>query len=444
MVIGKTAHKQKLRAKPVVGNVKELQTGDVIRILEDWEAPRSRVHYYGSPTPMKAGTIGIVLFQSETIYFSDRQIASTSPLKFEVLEPPYMDYKPGDQYPINPISTGTDPEVFVVDANGVVIPAWKFLGTKKQATGHKLLEGSYNNRAFYDGFQGEFTTKAGGCHDGQISAIRHGLREILVAAQKFDPKATLTHKCVLEVPYEMMQSASDDHAALGCEPSLNVYDEEPLSIPYPKQLAIRFAGCHMHWGRQLGQHAIKRAVKAMDAIAGVAMVSLLDGLEDERRRQFYGRAGEYRLPAHGIEWRVPSSAVLVHPVVTYLCFDFARMAYSNGIILKAQNWKTSETEVREIVNSCDVKAARKVLVRNRIMLQKLLDGHYGEIVGNFACQLILKGAKELLPTENMIANWLIQSAASPDFSLRICEWHNRSKAEAQVVALEMGAKGAIS
>ena len=419
----------------------DLQPGDVVRLLKDWRSLGSSAYHGTSSIP--AGTVGIVIASclkpNKFIYMNTVKYGTVnlSPInKFELLLPPFEReiIAPWEEFKGNRgnCSTGSDPEVFALDSKGVVIPAWSYLKAKDKVNPQVLLEDRYYARAFYDGFQAEFTTIPGGCHDVLINDIRYGLREVLVAARKIDPKATLTHQCVVEVPFEMMQAASEDHVALGCAPSFNIYEgEEPLVIPQPKQLAIRFAGCHMHFSELLGQHALARTIKALDKIAGVAMVSLFEGLEDERRRQFYGRAGEYRTPVHGIEWRVPSSAVLVHPVTTYLCFDLARWARAMGLEFSANRWEAEEDEVREVVNACDVKGARKILARNSEMLREITRRLYDRFQNgsdDLAYALLTEGAAKHLPTEDMIANWSLGQAECKK-RLRLSSWKEREGIE---------------
>ena len=92
----------------------------------------------------------------------------------------------------------------------------------------------------------------------------------------------------------------------------------------------------------------------------VMFVAALEGLDDPLRRKFYGAAGEYRLPKHGLEYRVLSSAVLSHPILTHLAFDMARltsMYTCSGIELV-----TAEDErVRDIINNCNTPEARKLM-----------------------------------------------------------------------------------
>jgi hypothetical protein len=64
---------------------------------------------------------------------------------------------------------------------------------------------------------------------------------------------------------------------------------------------FRTTGGHIHFGiGKRDDETVSRMVKALDAIIGVACVSLFDGIDDPRRRRMYGLAGEYRLPEYGV------------------------------------------------------------------------------------------------------------------------------------------------
>ena len=292
------------------------------------------------------------------------------------------------------ISLGSDPEVMVL-VDGRVLPAWKFLPKKtSRATGEQ----------FWDGFQAEFTIEPSGCISFVVDAVQDGLGKVLAKARDKHPTAKLTHECVVEVPREEMELASDEHSALGCAPSSNIYGEEALSVPDPRSLALRFAGCHVHIGiGKIGVEDATPIVKALDQVIGILGTSLLAGLEDGRRRIFYGKAGEYRLPPHGIEYRVPSSAWLVHPVAMHLLFELARSATLHGALGLPIWGKTSSSKIRAIINECDVGGARK------LMTQTLLENSLRYLpmsVQHKARILITTGVKELLPLD-MEKNWYI-------------------------------------
>lgn len=311
---------------------------------------------------------------------------------------------------------GSDPEVFAVDAAGVVLPAWRFLPDK------------HNGNPFWDGFQAEFTVEPDTCHAFVVDHIQYQLRALFQKLKEHDPGATLTAKTVLDVPPAMMAAIADEHAALGCAPSTNIYpDSAPLTVADPRVIPYRFAGCHIHLGYgKVEPKKLASIVKTMDAFYGVISVSLFAGLEDERRRRFYGMAGEYRTPPHGIEYRVPSSMVLCHPAATHLSFDLTRFAAYMAEIGYSDLWETpSEKKVRAIINEYDVKGARKVLTKNKDFLKMILKKIYpmeennkypaNPVLGSVGAQkaeaMILGGVKEHLNPDEMEKSWCLNGDA---------------------------------
>lgn len=268
--------------------------------------------------------------------------------------------------------TGADPEVFVKVGNKV-IPSWEFLGKKP------MWDSADPVKAYVDGVQAEFSTRSYTCHSYTMDDFQQALSIIITEARKKYPEAKLTHECVVDVPY-ILENCTEQQASLGCTPSFNVYGEEPIFVPEPRALPLRFAGCHFHYGIShiATKEQIQLAVKAADAIAGVASVALLHGLEDNRRRQFYGKAGEYRLPPYGVEYRVFSSSTLVHPVTSHILFDLVRMVMATSLDVPLEYfWKSDEDEVRSCINELDVRLARKILKRNDSILKSLLEKIYG-------------------------------------------------------------------
>lgn len=310
---------------------------------------------------------------------------------------------------------GTDPELFVVDEHNVVIPAFTFLPTKKKA--HEGISGM-GNRAYmpyWDGFQGEWNTSPGySCLGYLTDQVHHGMQELYKAAREKFPKARLTTACVVEIPEKMMKDADFEFVQLGCAPSLNVYNVDPIEVPDARDLHIRFAGCHLHFGSTLRQgETWDVSIKALDSVIGMVMTSLLAGLEDPRRRHFYGKAGEYRLPKHGFEYRVPSSALLCHPTVFHLCFDLARVVVSIARYLDFDRvWKAKEEEVVEIINNVDVKGARRILRKNKSTLEAILNKKYtGYTVYSYPHKkivpFIMGGITEFFNVKDMVKTWYL-------------------------------------
>lgn len=298
------------------------------------------------------------------------------------------------QYPH--VLVGSDPEIFALDALGRVIPAWQWLQSKKE-----------NSNVFWDGFQAEFTTSAGGCLDGHCSYIETALQRLTRKLHEKFPQATLAPISLVELSEAELESCSDEQVGLGCAPSLSAYGEPQLVVENPRQLPIRFAGGHMHFGlhgdgykrpRGFLEGLMPGVVKTMDAIGGLAGVSLAAQWDDRRRRQFYGRAGEYRLPKHGLEYRVHSNFWLRDPRLHYLLWDLTRWALRVGWNGLGPLWHAEEEEVRFAINETNVPLAREILRRNTDMLSGFLAQRYGQQTVKYTLSVLLDGV-EVIPTK---------------------------------------------
>ncbi len=307
---------------------------------------------------------------------------------------------------------GSDPEIFVLDQFDTVIPAWNYLPkapdhTPKQGRGFNFSDAS----AFYDGVQAEFQTIPALCLAYHVDSIQAGFSRVLQAARKFNPLAKLSSAPVVSVPQDILDTADETYVMLGCAPSQNIYpDVRPIYIENPRALQIRFAGGHIHIGKIIAEALLSSTVKSLDSILGVCATALLDGLDDPRRRSYYGRAGEFRLPPHGLEYRTLSSAINMHPAMTHLAFDLGRQTV--WAVERGYNnlWTCSEQEARDAIDHSDYKLARKIVRRNISYLRAVLMTIYGTTVADpskattTALRLILEGARNLLPTD-MEANW---------------------------------------
>jgi len=270
-----------------------------------------------------------------------------------------------------PHTIGADPEIFVEDKSGTVIPAFNFLGSKEKP--NKTAEGM---NAYWDGFQGEFTVKYNTCLAWVTDSVQHGLKTVYDLAKSKNKDAKLSIKTVMEIPYDMLQKSSEEHVALGCLPSLNVYGLEG-KVVLPRELPFRSAGGHIHFG--IGKKTEAQAaeiVKSLDAILGVACVSLFASFDNPIRREFYGLPGEYRLPEHGIEYRALSNAWMFHPTIMNMVFDLARKVAMFGANGFRDAWQGSEEETIDVVKHCDVARARQILDRNKPLVSKLMSAAY--------------------------------------------------------------------
>lgn len=301
--------------------------------------------------------------------------------------------------------TGADPEIFAVDGKGAVIPAWEYLPAKPE-------DGRFDV-SFWDGFQAEFTVTPQGCHESLATYMRTSLTSIWEAACKKVKGATLTSMCTLPIPRSMLKAASDEHVALGCAPSTNVYPGvQQLDIPDPRGLGIRSAGCHMHFGAgAVDRMEAESIVRSLDRNYGILSVAILQGIEQQERRMLYGRAGEYRHPKHGIEYRVPSSSVLCHPVSYHLNFDLARLASSIDVGLRDKLIIVpgGDEQVQDIINGLDVNAAQGIIKANSTAVKAMISSIYGGksegAYPNKIYDAILNGISGHMNTTDVVGNW---------------------------------------
>jgi hypothetical protein len=117
-------------------------------------------------------------------------------------------------------------------------------------------------------------------------------------------------------------------------------------------------------------------IKELDRVLGVLGVAAFQYYDDPRRRMLYGRAGEYRTPKYGFEYRVLSSAWTIHPGIAQFVYEVAREVVGGVLHLTKDEplpwWNASEDEVRRCINNCDVALARELIERNRHALIGML------------------------------------------------------------------------
>jgi hypothetical protein len=265
----------------------------------------------------------------------------------------------------NEVALGSDPEIFLESGDGTLLPAFAFLPSKYEPL--KTPEEGQNY--YWDGFQAEFnivpSTEINEC----LKSVRFGLKSLLKAGQAIDPTARLSTKTVVETPLDMLRTLPPEFVEFGCMPSYNAYGISGISLD-GINCPHRFAGGHIHFGiskSDAAMDAIPQIVRALDAILGVTCVSLFENFDNPIRRQYYGLAGEHRLPPHGLEYRPLSDAWLFNPKVASMVLEFARKILV-WTVNRKNTWTATEDEVVECMLRSDAGLARKILKRNAGLL----------------------------------------------------------------------------
>lgn len=277
-----------------------------------------------------------------------------------------LNFKPSDFWKPRQLHVGSDPEVFLMKGSEV-LPAFKVL----PKIGHDC-------EPYWDGFQAEFTTPPQTCVAYLVDRYHKGLNK----ARAFGP---LNMDSVVDIPTEVLAEAKAEHVELGCMPSKNAYADVGIEVTNGRLLRHRFAGMHMHFGDELlvklpnRDEVTTNIVKALDRVFGVFLTAIGGHLENPIRRLYYGKAGEYRQPKHGLEYRVPGAWVMKHPAILHLAWDMARVAYHIGFLNYTDNiYRCNEDLAREIINTSDFTRARKVVAQNKKFWGEILTSAYGE------------------------------------------------------------------
>lgn len=358
--------------------VKDVVVGDVLREVPGYDVnPREVLSVFCNVDASMSllGASGDVI----NVYFLSKSTVDVieKPKVFEGLRQRIWGTLMGNvSYKTN---NGTDPEIFVVDEKDQVIPAWMFLPDKNVAAVNRL--------PYWDGFQAEFYVQPSHCLNAQNDGTAVGLRAVLAAAKKTFPKAKLSIKNTVEISPEMLNSAKDEHVALGCAPSHNAYGLTGIDVPNPRMLRYRFAGGHIHKQmHKLLPVEANRIVKVLDALVAVPCVTMFQKLDDPIRRKFYGLPGEYRLPKHGLEYRVLSNAWLSHPAIAQFTRELFRQVSGLAMACVEDVFDYKEEEVVRIILDHDVDEAKKLVKRNETNYRTLLRG-----VGNWTPRCVDKG-----------------------------------------------------
>jgi hypothetical protein len=308
-------------------------------------------------------------------------------------------------------SLGTDPEMFV-RAGTKLLPAFCFLPDKYSGIPFEsyLLDG----RVYWDGFQAEWKLNKGEtCIALIVMAQQNAMKALLEMARKVEPKAKLSMETVVKIPAKEMKELKEEFVALGCDPSSNAYGEEQVHVTDPRKLLYRCVGGHVHIGPQddnLQKINIPKVVKLFDAILGVWAVGAAESLDNPLRRKLYGRAGEYRTPKYGFEYRTLSNFWLCHPYISNMVFEIARKVYMLSFDDAASLWAADEQMVRDAINHCDVKMARKIMKLNEPMFRWLFrdKNMWQPAVVDAMVKVGQNGVESLVKEpENLTTNWVL-------------------------------------
>lgn len=225
------------------------------------------------------------------------------------------------------IELGCDPEFFF-EKDGKIIGAEKVL----PADGLHALDtsGIYRGKIIIDGIQAELNPVQDTCRELVAYRIHLAFKSLRQLME--DKGVRCNFSPTVEVTQDEMDSLSDGSKQFGCAPSKNTGGESKIAITDASKYMKRSAGGHLHFGGRNDAEvmAVLRnpevLVPILDIIVGNTCVLLDRDSGNIERRKVYGKAGEYRTPSHGLEYRTLSNFWLKDYVVLSFVFGIARQA----------------------------------------------------------------------------------------------------------------------
>lgn len=160
-----------------------------------------------------------------------------------------------------------------------------------------------------DGVQAEFHPNPSFCRESLALSLQDSFSLLQSHLKSLGEKISVDFNTTIKMDRRKLNKLSSKARVLGCDPSLNLYTKKVSEIKVnPTTYTKRSAAGHIHLGLDgpiKDRH--KPLVQLLDVLVGNTCVMLDRDPGSVARRKVYGKAGEYRLPKHGVEYRVPSN-----------------------------------------------------------------------------------------------------------------------------------------
>lgn len=277
-----------------------------------------------------------------------------------------------ENYPRRPI--GCDPEFFFMEKG-------KVLSAELVLPKEGLTDGS--GKVTIDGVQAEINPTYDTCRETLTNRISRLIRN---SSQQLGKGQSICFDPLVPIELTVLDKLSDKAKFFGCTPSFNAYDSDnKMTIEDSSKYPFRPAGGHIHLGHDGDDRMkkvlsdIKTIVPLLDIIVGNTCV-LIDRHEgNKERRMCYGRAGEYRTPKHGLEYRTLSNFWLKSYPMVSLVFALSRMAtdimlFSTGKynFVEMIMSKVNIDDVRRAINENDFDLALKNFSKIKSTLEEIM------------------------------------------------------------------------
>lgn len=239
-------------------------------------------------------------------------------------------------------TVGSDPELFVRKT-----PNYKTVtGAEKLLTEGEIVEPHGYGKIIIDGVQLELNPKYSSCRESHAHFVASLITEASARAKK--KGMALDFSVGRRITPTELRTLKPENQKFGCSESFNA-NESPIDLGMidATKVYTRYAGGHIHIGGDWVPKIMKShpdlVIRLCDAIAGNTMVLFDRDPANVERRKLYGRAGEYRLPKCGVEYRTLSNFWMSNYQMYSLAFGLVRLAVN-----AAQTQKSAASALNDI------------------------------------------------------------------------------------------------
>jgi hypothetical protein len=250
------------------------------------------------------------------------------------------------------ITIGADPELFLINENGVGIPSEEyFVGTKDNPTD---LGGGY--QLLCDNVMVEYNIPACNTEQEFVDANNTMLNYINNSIPEYVHIDLVSSKTFIA---EKLRSKIASQ--FGCSADYNAWLLEVNPKPKAKNNKLRTAAGHIHIGYpEISHDKSWYYIKLLDYF--LALPSLLID-EDTKRREMYGKAGCFRLSHFGFEYRTLGNFWLRSD-------ELMRWVYTTTVDVMNMEFDTFDFSDSDLVikaiNNSDVELAKTLMEKYKI------------------------------------------------------------------------------
>lgn len=217
------------------------------------------------------------------------------------------------------VTFGSDPE-FMLRRDGQffsAIPIVPGTKTKRFSIGRHHI--------YYDNVMAECAVAPSDTSEEFVENIRDCLKRYADQVKPFE----LVPQASADFPKNELKSPESQE--IGCDPEYDAYGMCVAEAPQDqfKSGTLRTAGGHIHLGTSLARagendgatYNLLAIVRLCDLFVGTASIFLDKDPTTGRRKQLYGKAGRFRQPEHGVEYRSLGNFWLTSPKLVLLILD---------------------------------------------------------------------------------------------------------------------------